>query len=437
MRRSAAALAFTSIVVPLLTQAAPEGDLIAPLGPSQRVPGQYIVLLQNNADAERTAQDLARAHGGKLLHSYKHAVKGLAVTLPDDQVESVRRDPRVAMVSPDYEVSILQNDRPSVTSQWHWGSMGLPSASSQTLPTGVDRINAENKANKGAGIEVAILDTGIDTAHPDLKANILGGKACNGTSYKDQNGHGTHVAGTIAALENSTGVVGVAPQAKLWSVRVLNASGYGTWSSIICGIDWVTANASHIKIVNMSLGGGGTSGPCGSDPLHQAICNSVNAGVTYVVAAGNSAADLQNSVPAAYPEVIAVTALADSNGRACGGGAATSYGADDTFASFSNYASLPQDLARTIGAPGVGIPSTWKSKSYKTISGTSMATPHVAGAAALYLSTHPGASTVDVLAGLLSMAEPGNADLNGECTGGTSHVGTPLHPEPVLRADAL
>ena len=441
MRRSTAALVSLSIILlPLMSGAQDAGDLVQPLiGQSplmKRIPNQYIVILKEGANIDALADELPRKFNGKALEIYKHALKGFSLSLSDSKINDLLKDPRVESVSPDYEVTIY--DRPDIFSRPDINGLikGF-AAQSQTLSTGIDRINAEFKANKGAGVEVAVIDTGIDTNHPDLKANILGGKTCNGFNYNDQNGHGTHVAGTIAALENGVGVVGVAPQAKLWAVRVLNANGGGTWSQVICGIDWVTANASHIKVANMSLGGGGTSGSCTSDALHRAICNSVSAGVTYVVAAGNDGRDFQNSVPAAYPEVITVTALGDSNGRACGGGAATNYSADDAYASFSNYATQSEDLAHTIGAPGVSILSTWKSKSYNTISGTSMATPHVAGAAALYISTHPGATPAEVRDALLASGEPGNTDFNSECAGGVSHTGTANHPEPVLRADGL
>jgi subtilisin family serine protease len=319
-----------------------------------------------------------------------------------------------------------------------------PTIEAQSLPTGIDRINAELSARDGTGIEVAVIDTGIDTSHPDLKANILGGKNCSTgkpTAYQDGNGHGTHVAGTIAAIKNTVGVVGVAPAAKLWAVRVLDNSGNGSWSSVICGIDFVTSQASHIKVANMSLGGTGTSDVCGlstTSALHAAICRSVAAGVTYVVAAGNENDDVKNHVPAAYPEVIAVSALADSYGKSCGAGSATSYGADDTFASFSNYATLATDLARIIGAPGVNIYSTWKGGGYNTISGTSMATPHVAGAAALYLQTHPTATPTQVKTALLAAGEAKDTNVNGECaTGIFSHVSSTKHPEAVLRTEGL
>ncbi|HEY0735068.1 MAG TPA: S8 family serine peptidase, partial [Herpetosiphonaceae bacterium] len=241
-------------------------------------------------------------------------------------------------------------------------------------------------------VDVAIIDTGIQTNHPDL--NVVGGRNCStGSSYADGHGHGTHVAGTVAAKDDTNGVVGVAPGARLWAVRVLNNSGSGTTSSVICGIDWVTANAGTIEVANMSLGGSGTDSNCGgSDIYHNAICASVNAGVTYAVAAGNSAANANSFRPATYNEVITVSALADFNGEPGGGAAATCRAdVDDTFADFSNYGA---DV--DIIAPGVCILSTWKGSGYNTISGTSMASPHVAGAAALYKANNPGATPAQV-----------------------------------------
>ncbi|MEX0649784.1 MAG: S8 family serine peptidase [Candidatus Andersenbacteria bacterium] len=386
--------------------------------PSDRIPGQYVVVLKDTTtNPNEVANKVAKEYGLGLQQVYEHALKGFAATIPDARLDNVKNDSRVLFVSEDKVVTTFA--KPSAPS----------SSASQTLPTGVDRINAENKANKGTGVNVAVIDTGIDLKHPDLKANIVGGKNCStGRSYTDGNGHGTHVAGTIAALNNSTGVVGVAPEAKLWAVRVLDNSGSGSWSSVICGIDFVTSKAGTIKVANMSLGGsGGSDNNCGftnKDALHKAICNSRNAGVTYVVAAGNSAADASKFVPAAYDDaVITVSALADSNGQPGGGGAATSYGVDDTFASFSNYGNVVD-----LGAPGVNILSTWKGGGYNTISGTSMATPHVTGSAALYIAAHPGSTWAQVHDGLKAI---------GELTGFGHTDPSGNHPEAVVRADAL
>lgn len=399
-----------------------------PVSAGNAVPGHYIIVLHDTVtDVDAAANDLAAAHGLGLNHKYSHAIKGFAATVPAGRLGALKRDPRVDFINQDRLVSAT--GKPS-----HTGKPAPPPAPPQVIPTGVDRIDAENKPNDGTGINVAVLDTGIDLKHSDLSANIVGGKNCvpRAKSYTDDNGHGSHVAGTIAALDNDIGVVGVAPSAKLWSVKVLDKNGNGTWSSVICGIDFVTANApangGPIAVVNMSLSGGGVSdGNCGysnGDALHQALCRSRDAGAVYVVAAGNSGADAAGEVPAAYDDaVITVSALADSDGQPGGLGAATSYGPDDTFAAFSNYGA-PVDLA----APGVSILSTYKGGTYATGSGTSMAAPHVAGAAALYLATHPGASWTDVRDALV---------LSGEAAGAGHTDPSGLHPEPVLRADSL
>jgi subtilisin len=283
------------------------------------------------------------------------------------------------------------------------------------VPTGVKRINWLASSALSSGVlatknypGVAVIDTGIALNHPDL--NVVGGRNCStGSSYNDGNGHGTHVAGTVAA---KGAIVGVAPGAPLYAVRVLNNAGSGSWSNVICGVDWVTANgpgtAANIKVANMSLGGSGTAGnSCDASSLRRAICNSVTAGVTYVVAAGNSASDAAGFVPAAYPEVITVAAIADFNGLAGGGAAPTCRtDVDDTHANFSNYGTATSGAGHVdITAPGVCIYSTWHSGSgYNTISGTSMSSPHVAGAAVLYLAGQPTKNPDQVRGALVTAA---------------------------------
>jgi subtilisin len=340
-----------------------------------------VVFHDDEADVDGLTAEHGRAYGAAVSHRYRAALKGYAATIPLARLDDVRRDPRVAFVSEDRPVTAV----------------------AQTLPTGIDRIDGELSShfasNAWNNIAVAVIDTGSGP-HSDL--NIIGGMNCStGKGFNDGNGHGTHVAGTIGAMNNGTGVVGVAPGIPIYSVRVLNNQGSGSFSSIVCGIDWVTANASrlNIKVANMSLGGAGTDdGNCGNsnnDALHRAICNSVAAGVTYVVAAGNDNSNLAGFVPAAYDEVLAVTAVADFNGRPGGGAAATCRSdVDETPADFSNFAANGSpDADHTIAAPGVCILSTWKGGGYNTISGTSMASPHVAGAAALCIATGncPGA----------------------------------------------
>jgi subtilisin len=319
--------------------------------------GRFIVILKSTASSPGTlARQHASRYGARVGHVYRHALRGYSATLSPDRAATLRADPTVAAVVADLPVH----------------------AFAQTLPTGINRIDGElssTASGNGSGsvdVDIAIIDSGIATGHSDL--NVVGGVNCvGGSSFNDDFGHGTHVAGIAAARDNADGVVGVAPGARLWAVKVLNAQGTGTTSQVICGIDWVTGQAGTIEVANMSLGGIGPWGSysrCDSafDPMHPAICGSVAAGVTYAVAAGNSHTSLNsnNVVPAAYAEVITVSALADF------------------------------DLI----APGVCILSTFPPTGLATFSGTSMASPHVAGAAALYKAGNPAATPAQVKAAL-------------------------------------
>ena len=368
----------------LATLAVPAAAAVPPSAPGS-IPGAWIVTLDEGQSPQRVSSDHARQYGAQIDHLYQYAITGYAARMSELAADRVASDPRVASVERDRLVTATEHE------------------STHELPYGVDRVDGELSsvaAGDGAGVvdvDVAVIDTGIAT-HKDL--DVEGGRNCStGKSYSDGNGHGTHVAGTIGARDDGKGVVGVAPGARLWAVRVLDNRGSGSWSSVVCGVDWVTANAGTIEVANMSLGGGGTDGDCASSSLHQAICNSVDAGITYVVAAGNSSADAEGFVPATYGEVITVSALADFNGQPAGSAPATCRSdVDDTFADFSNYGA-DVDLI----APGVCIRSTWLKGGYNTISGTSMASPHVAGAAALWLATNPGGPG-DVKAALLADA---------------------------------
>ena len=349
----------------------------------------YIVVLDDGVDAATVAAAHADRLGLELGHVYSSALQGYSATMTPTVASLVAALPAVDSV---------QRDTPVRTT-------------AQTTPTGINRSDAElsptariNGADERVDVDVAVIDTGADLDHPDLNVYRAGAKNCSlfAVTPEDLNGHGTHVSGTIGALDNGAGVVGMAPGARIWPVKVLSDAGTGLNSDVICGIDYVAAHADEIEVANMSLGGGGEDdGNCGlsnDDAMHTAICNAVAAGITFVVAAGNDSADASTSTPAAYDEVITVSALADFNGQP-GGGAPSTCRADedDTFASFSNYGA-DVDLI----APGVCINSTWMNGGYNTISGTSMASPHVAGGAALYAATHPGATPAQVKSALQS-----------------------------------
>ena len=388
----------------------------------QAVPGRYIVVLRDDANAQNVAEEHSRRLGAEVTSVYQHALQGYAAKIPSARLSEVNSDPRVLFVQP---------DRTAV-------------AFDQTTPKGVDRIEGDlssTQSGNGSGsdvdVDVAVIDTGINKTHPDLK--VAGGRNFaswslskdGNTKWEDGHGHGTHVAGTVAARDNDFGAVGVAPGARLYGVKVLSNSGTGYQSWIINGIDWVTAHANTIDVANMSLGGSGTDGSCESNAYHMAICNSVAAGVTYTVAAGNSNADLRNFVPAAYDQVLTVTAEADFNGQPGGGAAATCRSdVDETPADFSNFTIAGSaDAGHTIAAPGVCIRSTWKGGTYNTISGTSMASPHVAGTAALLLSKQ-NLTTQQTMSKLRSDAatQPASYGFTGDpnhplTTGGSRYYG--------------
>jgi subtilisin len=352
-------------------------------------PERYIVVLKGSAASGSVSGNHADRFGFQVIHVYSHALKGYAAAMPAAVAARLQSLERVAFV---------QRDR-------------VVRTAAQTVPTGINRVDADlsptaaiDGADQRVNVDVAIIDTGIDLDHPDLNVYTAGGRNCLAPMLppEDLNGHGTHVAGTVGALDNATGVVGVAPGARVWPVKVLSDAGVGLTSHVVCGIDYVASQASQIEVANMSLGGAGEDdGNCGNrngDAEHQAICRAVNAGVTFAVAAGNDSEDAASSSPAAYDEVITVSALADFNGQPGGGAASTCRSdQDDTFANFSNFGP-DVDLI----APGVCILSTSMLGGYATLSGTSMASPHVAGGAALYKATNPTATPAQVKSALQS-----------------------------------
>lgn len=304
------------------------------------------------ADVAAVATQLSRTHGGKIKNVYEHALKGFALRLPEAAAIALSQDPRVEYVQEDAEASI-------VTTQY-------------SPPTGLDRIdqrylpldNSYTYNSTGAGVNVYVIDTGIRPTHQEFggRASIAADYVGDGQNGNDCNGHGTHVAGTIGGS-----TYGVAKSARIYAVRVLNCGGSGAYSTIISGVDWVTAYHASPAVANMSLRGSVY------DPLDKAVRDSIASGVTYTVAAGNDNDKASNYSPAGVKEAITVGATDPSN---------------DYRAYFSNYG-----LVLDIFAPGVNITSAWigSDTDTNTISGTSMAAPHVAGVAALYLQNNPGA----------------------------------------------
>ena len=351
-----------------LSASSADGQAIAP----------YVVVLQDGTDVAAKVAELERIHGFKADHRYTSSVSGFAARLAGRQRSAIARDPSVASIHDDKAVRLAPPSRSSRAS---------------ALATGVKRIGGGGKS--AAGVAVAVLDTGIDLTHADLNAlagtNCTGGANRRASAVSDGHGHGTHVSGTIGGKNG----IGVAPGTTVYAVKVLDDQGRGSTSAVICGIDWVTANAAKlgIRVANLSLGMPGTpDSDCGRtshDVLHKALCRSVDAGVVYVVAAGNDAADIAGDVPSGYPEVLAVTAMSDTDGAPGGRGANATCGAnerDDAFATFSNYAGSAADAGHIVAGPGVCIRSSWPGGGSRTISGTSMASPHVAATVALCIA---------------------------------------------------
>lgn len=301
-----------------------------------------------------------------------------------------------------------------------------PAPAPQPLTSGIDRIDAEQssaRSGDGAGavdVDVAVLDTGIDLTHPDLNVYRNVSFVPGAATGADDFGHGSHIAGTVGARDNNEGVVGVAPGARLWAVKVADRLGNAYPSNVANGLGYVIDHAAEIDVAVLCIGYRGAN-----SLLTQAITACVAAGVPVVVAAGNGGIDANDFTPANHPDAITVSAIVDTDGRAGGAGPATVDGADDSFAAFSNFGSCI-DLA----APGSAIASTWMGGGYQTISGTSAAAPFVAGAAALYRSTHPGATPAQVRQALIDAAFPqvGPNGFTGDPDG---------NPEPLVNAGGL
>lgn len=336
---------------------------------SEPIPGQYIIVLNGESTAKKTqlkysqmktvltnelVSKFSNAQLAKenIIQTYGYAVNGFAAKINKEQLEILKADSRVKLIEQDQLITLGKPANP--------GSGGGGTITpAQEKPWGIGRVNGGVSGSAGTAW---IIDTGIDLDHPDLNVDLgrsrsfLGGIDANNPD--DGNGHGTHVAGTIAAIDNLIGVIGVAAGAKVVAVRVLDSRGSGSYSGVMAGVDYVGAygNGNPGDVANMSLGGSF------SKALNDAVIKASNdSKVIFCIAAGNDGKDANNYSPASANGTYVRTVSASDSG--------------DNFAYFSNYGNPPIDWC----APGVSIKSTWKGGGYNTISGTSMATPHVAG----------------------------------------------------------
>jgi subtilisin family serine protease len=346
MRRSTPVAALGAV---LALAACQDNRIVSPEAPSaarsENAP-VYLVTFREGVNVDAAAADLARGNGFALRHLRRHAAPGFSAVIPDARLDAVRADPRVALVERDGPVHLIFPVQ-DLARPGGGGSTG------QSTPWGITRVGG---AGDGTGKTAWVIDSGIDLSHPDLNTSRNCHVHYAGTSPNDGNGHGTHVAGTIAAKNNSIDVVGVAANAYVCSVRVLGNSGSGSWEGVVNGVNFVAANGGSGDVANMSLGGSGSNAT-----LEKAIQDASSKGIRFVLAAGNDGIDANNATPARVngTNIYTISAINSS----------------DCMASWSNWGNPPVDYA----APGVSILSTRKGGGTTSMSGTSMAAPHAAG----------------------------------------------------------
>jgi subtilisin family serine protease len=406
----AAVLVTSTLAVPAVASGASGPTTTA--GEPGASPRSVVVVLEPGSDSSRVATRHARHLGLDPTFVYDEALDGYAATVPVSALDDLRTDPAVAEVLPDRRLRTAPID-PAIAAQ-----------ATQEPAAAVERVGALESPtasidgeDERVDIDIAVVDSGVQSDHPDL--SVAGGVDCvagssDPATWEDVFGHGTMVAGLAGALDNAVGRVGIAPGARIWSVRVADAQGAVLESSLLCGMDWVIAHAQTIEVANLSLGGLATGAPppesatgCESPSSieHRIVCASLRAGVTVVAAAGNAGIDAGRFTPARVPAVITVSAMSDTDGEDGGRGPVPEClpdEADDTFASFSNFGPVVD-----LSAPGVCVGSTYPGGTYAEASGTSFSTALVSGAAGLYLAEHPGATPEEVSAALADTAEPG------------------------------
>ncbi|MFG2555151.1 S8 family peptidase [Streptomyces sp. NPDC048581] len=366
---SLATAALVGGLTALPAQAAPAEGKVLAAGSATAIKDSYIVTLKKSAGlkaASAAGKGVVEEYGGTVKKTFTKALNGYSATLSASEAKRLAADPAVASVEQNQRVQLADTTQSSAP----WGldridQAALPLSGTYTYPD-----------SAGSGVTAYVIDTGVRITHQQISGRATYGyDAVDGdTTASDGNGHGTHVATTIAGS-----TYGVAKKAKIVAVRVLDNAGSGTTAGVIAGIDWVTNNHSGPSVANMSLGGGA------STSLDTAVANSIASGVTYAVAAGNSNANASSYSPARVSTAITVGATTSSDARA----------------SYSNYGSVLD-----IFAPGSSITAGWYTSdtATNTISGTSMATPHVAGAAAVYLASHTSATPAAVASALTSGA---------------------------------